>query len=89
MAAAFSAEDFAAASASLRSGLNAPGLSMRMKGMSMQGIATMPSGYPSGQHGAPLLSLRELRNERHLRRAILAKAILDPPRGLVPYERTV
>lgn len=89
MAAAISAEDFAAASASLRSGLNAPGLSMRMKGMRMQGIATMPSGNPSGRHGAPLLTLRDLRDERQLRRAILAKAILDPPRGLVPYGRAL
>lgn len=84
MAAMISAEDFAA-SMSIRSGLNSPGISMRMKGMSLQGMATMPSGNPAGRHGAPILSLNDLRDPRQLRKAILAKAVLDPPRGLVPY----
>lgn len=80
-----SAEHFAEAGAALRSGLNAPGLSMRMKGMSLQGMATMPSGSMARQRGRPMLDLAELKNPATLRRAVLAKVILDPPRGLSPY----
>jgi hypothetical protein len=78
-------EDYAIADASLRAGLNAPGLSMRMKVMSMRGIAMLPSVNPTGRQGVPVLSLRELRDRRELRKATLAKVILDPPRGLVPF----
>lgn len=81
------ADEYAAASLSARSGLNAPGLSMRMKGMSLQGMATMPSGSLARHHGSPLLDVQELRNQASLRKAVLAKMILDPPRGLVPYGR--
>lgn len=87
MAAMISAEDFAVAKDVLRSGLNAAGVSVRMKGMNFKGIAVMPFGDQMTRRGQPLLTLSDLRDERQLRRAILAKAILDPPRGLVPYGR--
>ena len=74
-----------AADLSVRSGLNAPGLSMRMKGMSLQGMATMPTGNLSRRHGQPVLNPADLRNPESLRKAMLAKMILDAPRGLVPY----
>lgn len=82
-----SAEDFAAAGLSLRSGLNAPGISLRMKGMDLRGMAMMRSGGHSRQHGTPTLDLAELRQPATLRKAVLAKAILDPPRALLPYGR--
>ncbi|HMP77339.1 MAG TPA: hypothetical protein PKE12_13675 [Kiritimatiellia bacterium] len=81
-----SAEDFAAASAA-SSGLNSPGLSMRMKGMSFQGMATMPSGLTGRARGVPEFAPEELLDRKALRKAILTKIILDPPPALVPYGR--
>ncbi len=80
-----SSEDFAEAGLAARSGLNAPGLSMRMKGMSLQGMATMPSGNLSRRHGQPALQPADLRSPASLRKAVLAKMILDAPRALAPH----
>lgn len=81
------AVDESAGGALLRSALNAPGVSMRMKALNFKGMSKLLSFNPSATRGAPLLSGRDLRDKRTLRRAFLAKVILDPPRAFTPYDR--
>lgn len=83
------AVDESAGRALLRSALNAPGVSMRMKALNFKGMSKLLSFNPSATRGAPLLSARDLRDKRTLRRAFLAKVILDPPRAFAPYDRAL
>ncbi len=79
------ADDHALATRSASTGLTAFGQSLRMKGTGLQGLVAMPSSSSSRKRGTAFLTLRELQNRNLLRRAILTKIILDPPRGLAPY----
>ncbi|MCS6772350.1 MAG: hypothetical protein NZ740_10055 [Kiritimatiellae bacterium] len=73
----------------LRSALNAPGLSMRMKSLHFKGMSRLLSFNPSATRGPALVAARDLRNKRALRRAMLTKFILDPPRALNMLDRPV
>ncbi len=79
------AEDPISALGASSGGLTAYGQSLRMKGTGLQGLVAMPSSGSHRRHGPALLSLRELTDTATLRRAVLTKIILDPPRGIVPY----
>lgn len=69
----------------LGSGLSAAGLPLKIQGASLSGATSVPMLNLAQHHGAPLLNLRELRRSVPLKKAILAKIILDAPRALSPY----
>ncbi|MCZ7591500.1 MAG: hypothetical protein M5U15_04800 [Kiritimatiellae bacterium] len=69
----------------LGSGLSAAGLPLKIQGASLSGAASVPMLNLAQHHGAPLLNVRELRRSVPLKKAILAKIILDTPRALSPY----
>lgn len=79
------AEEQMAGQLSVRSGLNAPGLSLRMRGAGLGNSGKLPTLSLAQHNGAPVLNLRDLRASLSLKKAVLSKIILDPPRSLAPY----
>lgn len=78
-------EEQLAGQLSVRSGLNAPGLSLQIRGAGLGNTGRLPTLSLSQHNGAPVLNLRDLRASLSLKKAVLSKIILDPPRSLAPY----
>ena len=74
------AEEMKAAGALMSAGA----MSMSVKGMNMRSTSlSSSSGRSTG--GIPSLSLAELRDTAALKKFLLSKMVLDPPRALAPY----
>lgn len=69
----------------LGSGLGVDTGAMKIRSGSLGGRASLPMLNLAQHHGAPLLNVQELRKTVPLKKAILAKIILDSPRALSPY----
>ncbi len=74
------AEEMKAAAALMSAG----GMSMSVKGMNMRSTS-LSSASSRSTGGIPPLSLAELRDSASLKKFILGKMVLDPPRSLIPY----
>lgn len=69
----------------LGAGLGVDTRAMKIHSGSLGGMASLPMLNIAQRHGAPFLNVQELRKTVPLKKAILAKIILDPPRALSPY----